>query len=104
MLRNVFSNWLGLLLRGAISVALTPIMIHYLGDFQYGLWVLVMSVVDYSGILDLGIRPTLHRFVARWKSLNDRVALNETMGTALAFSSGAGLLVLLLTFAALPQL
>ena len=104
MFRNVFSNWSGFLLRGVISLVLTPILIHYLGDFQYGLWVLVMSVVDYSGILDLGIRPTLHRFVARWKSLNDRTALNETIGSAFTISCGAGLLVLLVTFSVLPQL
>lgn len=104
MVRNVFSNWAGFLLRGVISLALTPILIHYLGDFQYGLWVLVMSVVDYSGILDLGIRPTLHRFVARWKSLNDRRALNETVGSAFAISCGGGLLVLLVTFSVLPRL
>jgi O-antigen/teichoic acid export membrane protein len=102
MLKNVFSNWLGLILRGVVSVVLTPILIHQLGDFQYGLWILVMSVVDYSGILDMGIRPTLHRFVARWKGLNDRAALNETIGSAFALSCGAGLLVLLVTFAALP--
>lgn len=104
MFKNVFSNWLGLVLRGVISLVLTPILIHYLGDFQYGLWVLVMSVVDYSGILDLGIRPTLHRFVARWKGLNDRTALNETIASAFTVSCAAGSLVLVVTFAALPQL
>jgi len=104
MLKNVFSNWLGLVLRGLVSLALTPILIHHLGDFQYGLWILVMSVVDYSGILDMGIRPTLHRFVARWKGLNDRTALNETVGSAFAMSCSAGLLVLLVTLGALPWL
>lgn len=104
MFRNVFSNWLGFLLRGVISVVLTPVLIHYLGDFQYGLWVLVMSVVDYSGILDLGIRPTLHRFVARFKSLNDRRALNETIGSAFTISCGAGLMIAVVTFSVLPRL
>jgi len=47
MFRNVFSNWLGLLITGAISVVLTPILIHGLGDFNYGMWILAGSVLEY---------------------------------------------------------
>jgi len=93
MVRNVLSNWTALLFRALISFILTPFMIHSLGDFHYGLWILVMSVLDYCGILDLGIRPTLHRFVARLRGANQRQALNETIGSALAVSSVVGILV-----------
>src|SRR6266852_2170932 len=97
MLRNVFSNWVGLLVMGITSVILTPILIHGLGDFHYGMWVLVSSALDYYGLLDLGMRTTLHRFVARLKGIDEREALNETIGTALAISVGISLLVLGLT-------
>ena len=102
MLKNVFSNWLGLVLRGVISFLLTPILIHSLGDFTFGLWVLVMSVVDYAGILDLGIRPTLHRFVGRLTGTGDRQGLNEVVATAVGVSSIMGIVVVLLTLASLP--
>ncbi len=102
MLRNIFSNWLALVLRGVISVILTPILIHYLGDFNFGLWVLVMSVVDYAGILDLGIRPTLHRFVARLTGTGDRRGLNEVISTAIAVSTSMGCLVAVLSVVCLP--
>ncbi len=102
MLKNIFSNWLALVLRGVISVILTPILIHYLGDFNFGLWVLVMSVVDYAGILDLGIRPTLHRFVGRLTGTGDRRGLNEVISTAITVSTAMGCLVVVLAFVCQP--
>jgi len=97
MLRNILSNWMGLIVTGVISFVLTPILIHGLGDFYYGMWVLVMSVLDYYGLLDLGIRTTLHRYVGRLKGRNDQEALDETVGTTLAITCGVGLLVVVLT-------
>lgn len=102
MLKNVLSNWFGFVARGLISLALTPLLIRYLGDFNFGLWVLVISVVGYCGILDLGIRPTLHRYVARLKALNDERGLDETLASALAAAWSLGLLAALLVLACIP--
>lgn len=102
MLKNVLSNWFGLVIRGLISIALTPLLVRYLGDFNFGLWVLVISVVGYCGILDLGIRPTLHRYVARLKAMNDESGLSETLASALAAAWSAGLLAALLVLGCLP--
>ena len=99
MLRSIFSNWLSLIIIGVIYFVLTPVLIHSLGDFYYGMWVLAMSVLDYYGLLDLGIRTTLHRFVGRLKGMNERAALDETVATALAISIGVCFLVLGLTLA-----
>ncbi len=104
MLRNIFSNWLGLVVTGVTSVILTPILIHGLGDFYYGLWVLVASTLDYYGVLDLGMRPALFRTVAWSKGANDRAAMHETLVSALAFTVGVGFCVLLLTLLLIPVL
>lgn len=97
MVRNIFSNWMGLIVTGVISFALTPILIHALGDFYFGMWVLTTSILDYYGLLDLGIRTTLHRFVGRLKGMNERQALDETIGTTLAITCAIGLLAVCLT-------
>src|SRR6266446_8447321 len=104
MLRSIFSNWLGLVVMGATSVVLTPILIHGLGDFYYGLWILVVSALDYYGVLDLGMRPALFRAVAWSKGANDRAAMHETLLSALAFTVAAGFLVLVLTLLLVPVL
>jgi len=98
MVRSFLSQWLGLAVTGIISLVLTPILVHGLGSFYYGMWVLVGSVLDYYGLLDLGIRYTLQRFVSRYCGMGDRVALNETLATGLAGMVAIGGLLCALSF------
>ena len=79
-------------------------LIHGLGDFYYGLWILVASTVDYYGVLDLGMRPALFRTVAWSKGANDRAAMHETLVSALAFTVAIGFCVVALTLVLLPVL
>jgi O-antigen/teichoic acid export membrane protein len=104
MLRNVLSNWVGLLISGIVSFILTPILIHGLGNFYYGMWILVASIVDYYGLLDLGMRWSMFRFVARFKGSDERAALNEIFVTALATASGLALILIVLTLFLIPIL
>jgi O-antigen/teichoic acid export membrane protein len=97
MLRSILSNWVGVVVMGVISFILTPILIHGLGDFYYGMWILVAQAVDYYGLLDMGMRWSLFRFVARLKGANAREGLNQTFTTALVITVGIGLSLILLT-------
>ena len=99
MLRNVLSNWTAMALAGAISVFLMPFMIRTLGDFHYGLWILVASLIDYYGVLDFGLRSAIQRFAGHLKGRADRAALNDTLATAIAMTVGVGVLLLFLTAA-----
>lgn len=90
MVRSFFSQGVGLLVTGLVSVILTPILVHDLGMFYYGLWILVTSLLDYYGLLDLGIRFTLQRFVSRYHGIGDRKGLNETVSTATLGMAGIG--------------
>lgn len=89
MLKHIFSNWIGLFVLGAISVILTPAMVHGLGNLYYGMWVLVGSFIDYSGLLDMGMRATVFRYVAFFKGANQREPLNETFTTGVVISFSA---------------
>ncbi len=86
--RSIFSNYAGMLISTVVSFVLTPILIHGLGDFHYGMWVLVATLVDYYGLLDLGVRFTLQRYVARSKGADEREALNGTSVSALVIALG----------------
>lgn len=86
LLRNVFSNWVALVVIGVISFLLTPFMIHRLGDFEYGVYTLAFSVVGYSDLLEQGIRSTLLRFVARLSGRGDREGLDSVFSTAMALA------------------
>src|SRR5207302_7485774 len=97
MFRSVLSNWFGLVVLGAISFLLTPIMIHGLGNLHYGMWILVGSLIDYAGLLEIGMRYTLQRFVARFSGTGDREALTQTFVTALALTLIVSCVVVILS-------
>ncbi|HEY3975193.1 MAG TPA: oligosaccharide flippase family protein [Candidatus Sulfotelmatobacter sp.] len=101
MLKNIFSNWIAIVVVGAIAFLLTPFLIHHLGNVEFGLWVLVGSISGYSGLLEFGLRATLQRYVARYRGVNDRAALNQIFMTALALTLCIGVLifVIMLPFA-----
>ncbi len=88
MLRSIFTNYAGMVICTIVSFVMTPILIHGLGNFHYGMWVLIASLVDYYGLLDLGVRFTLQRYVARSKGANNRDVLNGTLRSALAVAVG----------------
>jgi O-antigen/teichoic acid export membrane protein len=100
MLKHIFSNWMGLLALGVISAILTPVMVHGLGDMYYGMWIIVASLIDYSGLLDMGMRATVFRYVAFFKGANQREPLNETFATGVVLSFSA-MCIATLTFVGL---
>ncbi|MBI5266462.1 MAG: polysaccharide biosynthesis protein [candidate division Zixibacteria bacterium] len=93
--RNVFSNWAGFVIYIVVSFFLSPFMVHHLGNTGYGIWILVGSLTGYLGILDLGLRPAVVKYVARYRALGDDLMVNRVVNTILViFSSIAGLVVI----------
>jgi O-antigen/teichoic acid export membrane protein len=78
-------------------VAITPILIHGLGDFYYGMWILAGSLLEYYGLLDMGMRTAMFRYVSQSKGANDRRAMNQIFVSTLAFTLVVGLGVMVLT-------
>lgn len=56
--------WLAFAVNVGISFFLSPFVVHHLGDSAYGIWVLLGSLVGYMGLLDLGVRGAVMRYVA----------------------------------------
>ncbi len=81
--KNVFSNWLGYVVNIAVSFFMAPFMVHSLGSAGYGIWVLVGSLTGYLGVLDMGLRPAIVKFVARYRSLGDDLMVNRVVNTIL---------------------
>ena len=84
ILRNICSNWAGYGVAVVIGFLLSPYLVHQLGKTVYGVWTLVASVTGYFGVLDLGLRQSVGRFVTRRVSLEDHEGVNRTMTTAIA--------------------
>ena len=96
VLRNVVTNYLRFFIGGVLGFVLTPIMVHLMGDGDYGLWVTVFSLTGYFGLFDQGIRPSLIRYVSRDHARGDTEGLNRTINTALAMFAAVGVLALVI--------
>ena len=92
---NVVSNY-GVLLFGAASAFfLSPFVVARLGNEAYGTWALLSSLVGYLGLLDLGVRGAVTRFVARMHAKGDHVGSSRYVSAGLFIFSIAAVMVLI---------
>lgn len=75
----------------AAAFILSPILLRALGNSAYGLWELIMSVVGYMGLLDLGIGSAMVRYVAVADGSGDREDMAKIMATSLVFFAAMGI-------------
>jgi len=57
------------ILAGLIYV---PILLHFLGKSQYGLYQLMGSVIAYMAVMDFGLSNTITRYYSRYLALDDK--------------------------------
>ncbi|HEY6124447.1 MAG TPA: oligosaccharide flippase family protein [Steroidobacteraceae bacterium] len=104
LVRNVLSNWTGLVLNMAVAFFMSPFLVHSLGNVYYGLWVLIRSTTGYMGMLDAGVRVAVVKFVARAEASGDTTELNRTVSTAhflfscAAAVAGVGTVIIAIAF------
>jgi O-antigen/teichoic acid export membrane protein len=104
MSKNVLSNWLAHGVRLVIGLAVAPFLVHRLGNAEYGIWVLVFTLTGYMGVLDLGIRPAVVRFVSKYKALDDHQNVNAVVNTSLAVFCFVAVLVVAAAFVLAPYM
>ena len=84
--RSVFRNiGYGLILKPVsilISFVLVPITVSFLGDFSYGLWATILSIVSWIGFFDIGIGNGLRNHLTKAISSNDYVNARKLIATA----------------------
>lgn len=95
--RRLSINSLANLVRYAVYVVVTFIMTPYtirkLGLDDYGLWVLVLAIVGYGGLLELGVQTSVIKLVAQKNAAKDKEGLQRIVSTAYAFFQISGLLI-----------
>lgn len=96
------SNYAGKLFWIATWLFLTPFILSRLGPTDYGLWVLMGSVVAYGALLDFGIGNTLVKYVAEHHARNDTGRIRELIATSLWLYSALGAAAFALCLAVAP--
>jgi len=87
----------------ASAYFLLPFTLRYLGNEQYGTWLLITSFTGYLGLLVLGVPMASVRYITHDASIGDYPAMNKTIATCAgmylliglaSFLVGVGLLVI----------
>ncbi len=91
--RNVLANWGGYVFAAGVNFLLSPFVVHSLGNSAYGIWSLLVSLVGYLGLLDLGVRAAVTRYVARFHAEQNHAEATRIVSSALLIFVLMGLLV-----------
>lgn len=92
---NTGSNVLVMAVKLAITFIMTPIFVKNLGNYDYGLWEILGAIVGYMGLLDLGVKPAISRFAAKYKAEKGDLNLKVLYSSAFAFMGVIGFLLML---------
>ena len=93
ILRNVASNWAGFAVNAAVTLALTPFVLHELGTTRYGIWILTSSIIGYYGLLDLGFRGGVTQYLTRYLATGEDLKASECISSAVAVLASLGVVM-----------
>jgi O-antigen/teichoic acid export membrane protein len=66
----------------AVAFFLSPFLVHRLGNAAYGVWILAISSVQYFGLLDLGMRSSVLRYVSKGYATHNHKQASEAFSAA----------------------
>lgn len=95
---GVILRYIQMISNVVIKFVYTPFLLRALGQNEYGLFSLTMSIVGYLAILDLGFGSTVTRFTVKYRSEGDNQKLYQLYSTLSVIYILIGLLAMLICF------
>ncbi len=80
-------SYLHMIIEVISTLWITPLVIHTLGDAEYGVYKLVASLTSYLLLLDLGLGNSVVRYIAKYNEGNDLDSSRKFVGLCLIFYS-----------------
>ncbi|HEX9117466.1 MAG TPA: oligosaccharide flippase family protein [Anaerolineae bacterium] len=102
IMRGTISNYLGQLIILGTGFVLTPFILRRVGPVDYGLWVLLNSIIGYGFLLELGISGAIVKYTAEYRAKGASDEANRLIATALTTYTLLGLVALIITFVLAP--
>ncbi|MDP6954946.1 MAG: oligosaccharide flippase family protein [Planctomycetota bacterium] len=91
MLKNIGSNWTLSALQILIFMVLSPFVVNTLGTEANGIWVVLVSLTNYLGLLILGVPMASVRHIAEHVANADTGRMNRVISTCLGMYLAMGL-------------
>jgi O-antigen/teichoic acid export membrane protein len=104
LLRNVVSQYATFLIGLVASLVLTRVLLRHLGAGPYGLWIVLLAIVGYLGLLDVGVGTAAVQRIARLTAEHDSDGVADVIRTSFAFFAVSGILAVGVTAGLAPFL
>lgn len=69
---GIYVSYASIFITNITNLILTPFIVRNLGQSEYGLYMLIGAFIGYIAVLDFGLGNTTIRFVAKYRSENDK--------------------------------
>ena len=77
------------------TLLFTPFLIRTLGQAEYGIYQLVLSITAYLALLDLGVGNSVIRYIAKYRANNDKLSQRIFLGITTIYYSIIAVVVLI---------
>ncbi len=99
---NVFSSYASFGIGLVLTLVLTRVLLRHLGAGTYGLWIVLLALVGYLGLLDIGVGTAAVQRVARLTAIGDKEGVADLIRTTWVFFAGSGVLAIIVTIGLAP--
>lgn len=79
---GIIISYVNIILHALIGFLYVPILLYYIGTSEYGLYQLIGSFIAYFGIMDFGLTAAVVRFYTKYKTLNDKINMENVLAIA----------------------
>lgn len=95
LVRNAAANWILFLFTALVGFFLSPFVVRHLGATNYGVWTLLAGMIGYLGLLDLGMRQAVSRYVAHYRARSEHDGSSSVVSAAVRLLGWLGIVALL---------
>jgi O-antigen/teichoic acid export membrane protein len=88
---NSLFNIVGFLYPLVLTIVLTPVILHYIGTEEYGIFALATVLVSFLALIDFGMAPVVVRFLSASLATSDHAEARSVVSTGIFFFSAVGL-------------
>lgn len=101
---GVILSYINIFLQTITNFIYVPLLLYYIGKSEYGLYQLMGSMIAYFSIMDFGLSAMVVRFYARYRTLADKVGMENILAIARRAYAVIVMVVLIIGFSVYPFL
>ena len=79
---GILLSYVNIVIQILVNFLYIPILLHYIGKSEYGLYQLIGSFIAYFSVMDFGLSAAVTRFYAKYYTLQDKSRMENILAIA----------------------